>query len=378
MEKIPVSGPWITDKEIEYVADAVRNAWYDKANIYNDRFERAFADYMGLRHAVALPSCTSALHLSLMALGVGPGDEVIVPDVTWIASAAPIVYVGATPVFADIDAQNWCLSPESFEDCITSKTKAVIPVDLYGGMPDWEKIKDIARKKNIVIIEDAAEALGSEYKGQKAGCLGHTGCFSFHGSKTMTTGEGGMLVTDDREIFDRVLFLRDHGRKPGDVMFFNSEVGYKYKMSSMQAALGLAQIERAEVLVDKKRRIFDWYHDRLSGVDGLELNFESKQTKNSYWMVSVILDPKFGIQKEELFQKMNEYGISSRPFFYPLSAIPAFENTDQAVIAQGRNHISYRISPYGLNLPCGMNMDKEKVTRVCSTLLQILNKADCL
>ncbi|WP_300464815.1 DegT/DnrJ/EryC1/StrS family aminotransferase [Desulfobacula sp.] len=376
MEKIPVSGPWITDKEIEYVADAARNAWYENANIYNDRFERAFAEYMGLSHAVALPSCTSALHLSLMALGIGPGDEVIVPDVTWIATAAPIIYVGATPVFADIDVQNWCLSPASFQDCITPRTKAVIPVDLYGGMPDWEKIHAIARRNNLGVIEDAAEALGSEYKGQKAGCLGDTGCFSFHGSKTMTTGEGGMLVTNNKDLFDRVLFLRDHGRKPGDVMFFNSEVGHKYKMSSMQAALGLAQIERAEELVDKKRQIFDWYHDRLGSMDGLTLNFEPDQTKNSYWMVSIILDSIFGIQKEALIQKMNDYGLSCRPFFYPLSAIPAFNQTDQAAVAQKRNRISYQISPYGINLPCGMNMDEKKVNYVCSTLLQILNMAD--
>jgi perosamine synthetase len=185
-----------------------------------------------------------------------------------------------------------------------------------------------------------------------------------------------MLVTNDQDLFDRVLFLRDHGRKPGDVMFFNSEVGHKYKMSSLQAALGLAQIERAEELVDKKRRIFDWYHDRLGGTDGITLNFEPDQTKNSYWMVSIILDPIFGIQKEALIQKMNDYGISCRPFFHPLSAIPAFNNTDQAAIAQNRNRISYQISPYGINLPCGMNMDEKKVNYVCSTLLQILNLAD--
>lgn len=373
MENIPVSGPWITDKEIEYVTDAVRNAWYSNANMYHERFEAAFAEYMGLGYAVALPSCTSALHLSLLAMGVGPGDEVIVPDVTWIASAAPIIYVGATPVFADIDERTWCLSPESFAECITSKTKAVIPVDLYGGMPNWKKNHEIARRHNIAVIEDAAEALGSEYQGRKAGCFGDTGCFSFHGSKTMTTGEGGMLVTDNKDIIDRVLFLRDHGRKPGDFMFFNSEVGYKYKMSSMQAALGLAQIERVKELVYKKRQIFDWYHEDLNGIDGLTLNFEPEQTKNSYWMVSVILDPEFDVPKETLFQKMNASGISCRPFFYPLSAIPAFYETDQAVVARDRNHVSYRISPYGINLPCGMNMDEEKVKYVCSNLLRILN-----
>lgn len=374
MQNISISGPWITDKEVEYVADAARNAWYENANMYHERFEKAFAEYLGVKYAVALPSCTSALHLSLLVLGVGPGDEVIVSDVTWIASAAPIIYVGAIPVFADMDEKTWCISAESFEKCITPKTKAVIPVDLYGGMPDWDRILEIARKHNIAVIEDAAEALGSEYKGRKAGAFGDTGTFSFHGSKTMTTGEGGMLVTNNNELFNRVLFLRDHGRKPGDVLFFNAEVGYKYKMSSMQAALGLAQIERVDELVDKKRQIFSWYEKALTGIDGITLNFEPDGTKNSYWMVSIILDQKFGIKKEELFYKMQEQDISCRPFFFPLSAIPAFYESVEAEKARERNRVSYGISPFGVNLPCGMNMDEEMVRYVCDVFKRELLK----
>jgi len=373
MNKIPVSGPWITEKEVEYVTDAARNAWYGNANMYHERFEKAFAEYLDVKYAVTLPSCTSALHLSLLALGIGPGDEVIVPDVTWIATAAPVVYVGATPVFADIDEKTWCMTAESFEECITLRTKAVIPVDLYGGMPEWDGILEIARRHNISVIEDAAEALGSEYKGKKAGVFGDTGTFSFHGSKTMTTGEGGMLVTDNKEIFNRVLFLRDHGRKPGDVMFFNAEVGYKYKMSSMQAALGLAQIERVEELVERKRKIFGWYKKELDGIDGITLNYEPEGTKNSYWMVSIILDQKFSIKKEDLFYKMQAQGISCRPFFFPLSVIPAFYETDDARKARERNIVSYKVSPYGLNLPCGMNMDDEKVRYVCDALNTIID-----
>lgn len=373
MNTISVSGPWITDKEVEYVTDAARNAWYGNANMYHERFEKAFAEYLDVKYAVTLPSCTSALHLSLLALGIGPGDEVIVPDVTWIATAAPAAYVGATPVFADMDEKTWCISAKSFEECITPRTKAVIPVDLYGGMPDWDIILEIARRHNISVIEDAAEALGSEYKGKKAGVFGDTGTFSFHGSKTMTTGEGGMLVTDNKDIFNRVLFLRDHGRKPGDVMFFNAEVGYKYKMSSMQAALGLAQIERADELVDKKRKIFAWYKKGLDGIDGITLNYEPEGTKNSYWMVSIIFDQKFSIKKEDLFYKMQAQGISCRPFFFPLSAIPAFYETVEAEKARERNVVSYKFSPYGLNLPCGMNMDEEKVRYVCDALNTIID-----
>src|SRR5882762_3844983 len=174
MERIPVAGPSITQKEIDYVTDAVTNAWYGNANLYHDRFEKSFADYLGVRYAVALPSCTSAIHLSLLALDIGPGDEVIVPDATWIASAAPVTYVGATPVFADIDEKTWCLSAKSLEQCITTRTKAVIPVDLYGNMPDMDAILEVARRNNIPVIEDAAEAAGARYKGRRAGSFGDT------------------------------------------------------------------------------------------------------------------------------------------------------------------------------------------------------------
>ena len=255
MANVPISGPWITDKEIAYVTDAVTNAWYGNHSVYHDRFERAFAQYLGVKHAVSLPSCTSGLHLALAALGIGPGDEVIVPDVTWIATAAPIQYVGATPVFADIDRDSWCLSAASFESLITERTKAVIVVDLYGNLPDMAAIRRIASARGIHVIEDAAEAHGSEQHGRKAGSFGDVGVFSFHGSKTLTTGEGGLLATDNTALFERVLFLRDHGRLPGDRYFFNQEVAFKYKMSSMQAALGLAQLERIDELVAKKLQL---------------------------------------------------------------------------------------------------------------------------
>jgi perosamine synthetase len=201
MEKIPVSGPWVTQKEIDYVADAAKTAWYQNANIYNERFEEAFAEYLGVRYAVSLPSCTSAIHLSLVALGIGPGDEVIVPDITWIATAAPVSYVGANPVFADIDTKSWCLRADSVEQCITPRTKAILPVDLYGNVPDWDDILDVAKKYNLAVIEDAAEAIGSTFRGKLSGTFGDTGVFSFHGSKTLTTGEGGMLVTSNMDIF---------------------------------------------------------------------------------------------------------------------------------------------------------------------------------
>ena len=369
---IPVSGPSITQKEVDYVTDAVRSAWYGNANAFHDRFEVAFSAYCGRAHAVALPSCTSALHLALLALGIGQGDEVIVPDVTWIASVAPVRYVGATPVFADIDAQSWCLSPESFEEAITPRTKAAIVVDLYGSMPDWDRLAEIASRHGIALIEDAAEAIGSRWKERRAGSFGVMSTFSFHGSKTLTTGEGGMLLVDDDKLLARVLKLRDHGRKPGDIMFFNEELGWKYKMSAMQAALGLAQLERVDELVEGKRRNFSSYREELSDWNRGSLNPDIPGLFNSYWMTTVILDSAPGLTKEELVPRMRARGIDVRPFFYPLSIIPAFRDTAQAARARDRNQVAVRLSPYGVNLPSALNLDKASVTKVCSALREIV------
>ncbi|WP_135548934.1 DegT/DnrJ/EryC1/StrS family aminotransferase [Paenibacillus cymbidii] len=370
---IPVSGPSITQKEIDYVCDAVRCAWYDRANTYNDRFETAFAAHIGTKYAISLPSCTSAIHLALLSRNVGPGDEVIVPDITWIATAAPICYVGATPVFADIDERTWCLSPESFAMHVTNKTKAVIPVHLYGNMADMDRIRQIAAAYDIAVIEDAAEAIGSEYKGSKSGSLGHAGVFSFHGSKTMTTGEGGMLVTNSEDIYRRALVLRDHGRLPGDTMFRNEEVAYKYKMSSLQAALGLAQLERIEELVAMKREIFAWYLEELGSIPGVTLNPDSPDVRNSYWMVTALVDAKYGIDKEAMIRLLAGKHIHSRPFFHPLSSLSAFRHLPQAVRAQESNVNSYAISPYAFNLPSGLTMTRETVHYVCKTLRSILD-----
>ncbi len=372
MERIPISGPWITKREIDYVTDAVANAWYANANIYNKRFEEVFSEYLDVKYAISLPSCTSAIHLSLLSLGVGVGDEIIVPDLTWIASSSPISYVGATAVFADVDEKTWCLSAKSFEQVITPETKAVILVDLYGNMPDIDSVCEIAQRNGIAVIEDAAEAIGSEYKKHKAGSFGETGVFSFHGSKTLTTGEGGMLVTNNNNIYNKSLFLRDHGRKAGDKMFWNTEVAYKYKMSSMQAALGLAQLERIDELVNRKRQIFNWYREELEKIDEVTLNYEAPNTKNTYWMVTVILDEKLGFKKEKIIRLMSEKEIDCRPFFYPLSSLPAYQNSEQANLAKKRNEIAYKISPYGFNLPSGMNMTKEKVKYVCKVLKLLL------
>lgn len=372
MKRIPIAGPWITQKEIDYVTDAVTHSWYENANVYPQRFESSFAEYVGRKFASTLPSCTSALHLSLLSLGIGPGDEVIVPDITWIASSAPVSYVGAVPVFADIDPQSWCLDPASFEQNITPKTKAVIVVNLYGNMPDFDAILNVAKRHGIAVIEDAAESIGSEYKGKKAGSFGATSAFSFHGSKTLTTGEGGLLLTNDEALYERCRFLRDHGRKPGDKTFWNTEIGYKYRMSSILAALGLAQLERVDELIERKRKAFSWYQNGLKNMEGITLNSEAPGIKNTYWMVTAVLDPKLGLLKTDLMNALSDHEIDTRPFFHPLSSLPAYAHLPQAKNAQSKNVNAYRIAPYGINLPSSLSLTEEQAAYVCRKLSEIL------
>jgi perosamine synthetase len=370
--KIPVAGPSITQKEVDYVTDAVAHSWYGNANVYQTKFEKAFAEYVGVRYALSLPSCTSAIHLSLLALGIGAGDEVVVPDATWIGSVAPVSYVGATPIFADIENATWCLAADSLAQCITERTKAVILVGLYGNMPDMDGLLAVAAKNGIRVIEDAAEALGAEYRGRKAGRFGDTGVFSFHGSKTLTTGEGGMLVTDREDVYHRVLFLRDHARAPGEKMFWNTEVGHKYRMSDLQAALGLAQLERVEELLERKWDIFKWYRKELSEIGGLTLNPEPLAGRNSYWMTTAVLDPGFGLKKEGLIEELRQKNIDCRPFFYPLSSLPVYARLPQAAEARERNRICYATCPYGVNLPSALNLTRSQIVYVCDVLKRIL------
>ncbi|MCP5055409.1 MAG: DegT/DnrJ/EryC1/StrS family aminotransferase [bacterium] len=375
MDLIPVAGPWITQREIEAVTDAATNAWYGEANTYNQRFESAFASYVDRRYALSLPSCTSALHLALLAHGIAPGDEVVLADVNWIASSAPIQYVGATPVFADIERDSWCLSATSLEACVTPRTKAVIVVDLYGNMPDWDAVLAVAERHGIAVIEDAAESVGATYGGRMAGSFGSVSTFSFHGSKTLTTGEGGMLVTDSSEIHARCRVLCDHGRDPGDRFFYNQEVAYKYKMSSLQAALGNAQLERIGEIIERKRMIFSWYREELGAETGLTLNADLPGVESSYWMITAVWRPELGLDKRKAIELLRERGIDSRPFFHPLSSIPAYQGTPQAKAAAERNQVAYSVAPYGINLPSALNLTREQVTYVCEHVRALVRGA---
>lgn len=362
-EMILTAGPSITEKEISYVSDAAANGWNSDWDGYIKRFESAFAEYVGTRHAVTTSSCTGALHLGLSAMGVGPGDEVIVPDITWVASASSVSYTGARPVFADIDAETWCISPESLAARITPRTKAVMPVHLYGHPADMDGINRVAREHDLDVIEDAAPSLGAEYGGRRTGSLGRASAFSFQGAKIATAGEGGMFATDDDCLHERVVKLGDHGRSPERALW-NDEIGFKYKMSNLQAAMGLAQLERIEELVEKKRRIFSWYRDGLGGAR-LSMNAERDGCRSIYWMTTVVLEGQK--KRDEVIAGLRGYNVDSRPVFYRLSSMPMFESTC--------NPAAESLSRNGINLPSGHNLTKEDVEYVCSALLSVLGEA---
>ena len=365
--KIPINRPSITSLEITYVNDAIANGWGEKCYDYIYKFESLFANYLNVNHALATSSCTGAIHLALMALGVKAGDEVIVPEITWIATVEPILYIGAKPVFVDVERDSWCIDPIKIRNAITSKTKAIIPVHVYGNMCNMDEIMKIANEFDLKVLEDAAEALGSEFNGRKAGSIGHGGVFSFHGTKTMTTGEGGVLVTNDPEMYERAKILNDHGRNPKDPenkMFWMRNYGYKYKMSNLQAALGCAQIERIEELVEKKRQIFNWYKELLSNMP-CRLNPEYSHIKNSYWLPTAVFDTKIGFDRDAFFTKCKEQGIDSRPFFFPLSSLPMFEEKKE-------NGVAYDIYKRAINLPSFHDIELDQVKEVVNTIKKMI------
>ncbi len=369
-QKIYMAGPSITEHEIKTVADAMINGWYENAYDYVEKFEREFAAHHDRKFALMTPNCTAALHLTLMGLGIKTGDEVILPDCTWIASAAPITYTGAKPVLGDIDPVNWCLSPKSILQKITPATKAVIMVDLYGNMPDYDQILRIAQERNLHLIEDAAESLGSTYKGVRAGKFGIASVFSFHRTKTLTTGEGGMLLTDSEELFKRCKFLRDHGRKEGE-MYFNTEVAYKYMPFNVQAALGYAQFQRIDELVGKKRQILSWYQKYLNGIKDICLNPEPDGGVNGVWCTTLVWGNRYQLHKKEFIKKMDTFGFAIRPFFYPLSSMPAF--TKWAGESAKTNTNAYDISDRGVNLPSALNIEEAQVKSLCEAIKKILS-----
>ena len=360
---ILTAGPSITEKEIAYVNDAVSNGWNEKWNEYIIKFQEEFSRYIGVKHALATSSCTGAMHLGLKSFGIKENDEVIVPEITWIATASAVTYVNAKPVFVDIEEDTWCINPESIRKAITSKTKAIIPVHLYGHPANMDEIMEISEANNLIIIEDAAPSLGASYKDKKTGSFGDCSAFSFQGAKTATTGEGGILLTNNSEKFQEIEKLGDHGRS-FDKKLWNDEIGFKYKMSNIQAALGLAQLERIDELVNKKRQIFSWYKKILGEINGIRMNIEKSGSRNTYWMSTIIVKENVGISREDIIQKLKEWNIDSRPTFYPLSHMPMFDTQ--------HNKNAENFSKNGINLPSGHNLEEKQVDYICEVLKKII------
>jgi len=363
-EMILTAGPSVTKKEIDYVTDAVTNGWNNDWNKYLVKFENSLADYVGVKHSLSTSSCTGALHLSMLACGIGPGDEVIIPDITWVASASAVAYVGATPVFCDIDPVSWCMDLESMARLVTPKTKAIMPVHLYGHPANMPAIMKFARSNNLLVIEDAAPSIGAEIDGQKTGSFGDAAGFSFQGAKILSTGEGGMFVSNNDEIFSRVKSLNDHGRDPSRPLAA-VEVGYKYKMSNLQAAMGLAQMERVEELVSRKREINSIYQELLESCPGIKVTTELPGCKSIHWMTSVELCGFNYDKRQEFMAKLKANFVDSRPVFSPLSSLPMFDE-------RGHNPVAKRVGESAINLPSGHNLNIEQLEHVAKTIKKLI------
>lgn len=361
---IPVAEPSITEKEIKYVLDAVKSGWVSSLGHYINEFEKRFAEYIGVKYASTTTNGTTALHLALVSLGIKEKDEVIVPDLTFVAVANAVAYTGAKPIFVDIDPETWCIDPKAIKRAITTKTKAIIPVHLYGHPADMDAVNEIAQEYCLYVIEDAAEAHGAEYKSKKVGSLGDVGIFSFYGNKLITTGEGGMITTNDEGIYERAKFLRDHAMSK-ERRYWHTEIGFNYRITNLQAALGLAQLERIEELLEKKRQIFKWYNEFLCEVKGIKLNPEKDWAKNAFWMICLVMDKYSVISRDELMLKLRNKNIDTRPFFYQMSQMPMYTSDVE-------NQIAHHIAKRGLNLPSGVNLIREDVEWVSEALSILL------
>jgi len=360
---ILTAGPSVTEREGVYAYDAALHGWNRNWSGYLSRFERQFAEYVSVKYALATSSCTGALQIALMALDIGPGDEVIVPDLTWVATANAVRYVGATPVFADIELDTWNLDVNSVEQLITDKTKAIMPVHMYGHPARMTGLVSLAQRHNLKIVEDAAPAIGAEWQGQRCGSFGDFAGFSFQGAKLLVTGEGGMLVTDNEALYQKALKIWDQGRNPARAFWIDAD-GVKFKMSNIQAAIGLAQLERSDELIEMKRRIFSWYQDGLADLPHITLNGEVAGARSIYWMSSLRLDEAASVTRDGLMEILKQYNIDSRPVFPAISQYPVW------TLRQASQPVALRVGAQALNLPSGVCLKKAEADYICRIIRQ--------
>ncbi len=363
---ILTAGPSISGREAVYSFDAAVNGWNSNWSKYLTSFEKQFAEYVGVKYAMATSSCTGALQIALMALDVGPGDEVIVPDQTWVATANAVRYVGAIPVFADIELDTWNIDVRSIESLITSKTKAIMPVHMYGHPARMTAIVELAKKYGLKIVEDAAPAIGAEWEGKRCGSFGDFGAFSFQGAKLMVTGEGGMLVTNDEALYQKAYKIWDQGRNPSRAFWIDVD-GVKFKMSNIQAALGLGQLERVDELIEMKRRLFSWYQEGLDGVPFITMNKEVEGARSIYWMSSLFIDEAAPVSRDELIKLLKSKNVDTRPVFPAISQYPIWPRQQQP------QPTAMRVGLGAMNLPSGVCLTKDEVMYVSAQIRQILS-----
>jgi perosamine synthetase len=361
---IPLCIPEIKGNEWKYVKECIDTSWVSSVGSYVDLFEKNFNDYVGSKRAVVTMNGTAAIQLALVALGVSEGDEVIVPSLTFISPVNAIKYVGANPVFVDVCRDTFVMDVNKVEELITSKTKAILPVHIYGHPVDMDPLMDIAKKYNLYIIEDATEALGSKYKEKMAGTVGHIGCFSFNGNKLITTGAGGMLVTNDEKLGDKAKFLSNQTKVTlENKAFYHPEIGYNFRMPNLLAAFGVAQLERVDEYLKIKRENAEYYNQLLKDIKGLTLPAEKEWAVNCQWLYSILVEDDYGIPRDELIKRLGESKIEARPFFMPIHEMPPYKEC-----RHGNMTVTQELYEKGINLPSSVGLDKKDIEFVYNVI----------
>ncbi|MEO7033281.1 MAG: DegT/DnrJ/EryC1/StrS family aminotransferase [Polyangiaceae bacterium] len=367
---IPVCEPLLGGRELEYVTKAVSGGWISSGGSYVGEFERAFAKYLGVPYAVTTTNGTTALHLALVAAGIGPGDEVIIPAFTMIASAFAVCYTGAKPVFVDADVTNWNIDPALVEAKITPRTKAIMPVHVYGHSCDMDALQKIADKHGLLVIEDAAEALGSLYKGRKCGAIGDVNCFSLFANKLITTGEGGMVIARDDRFIEKLRYYKNLCFPlDGSRRYVHDEIGFNFRMPNVLAAIGLAQIERVDVYLEARRANALRYNKLLGGQRGITIPPELPWTVSSYWMYSILIGDDFGVSRDAVMLGLKAAGIETRSFFVSMHRQPALAKYGCDV--SGQYPVTDELSRTGLYLPSGSGLTDEQIARISNALLAL-------
>jgi len=367
---IPVNEPLIGEKELEYVTECLKTGWISSAGRFIEAFEEKWAAYCGRKYGIAVSNGSTALQVGVGCLNLQPGDEVIMPTFTIISCALAVIYNGGVPVLIDSDAETWCMDVSQIEAKITPRTKAIMPVHMYGHPVDMDPVIELAKKHKLKIVEDAAEAHGAEYKSKKCGSFGDTSCFSFYANKIITTGEGGMVLTDNAEYAEKARSLRNLCFKK-NYRFYHTELGHNFRLTNLQAAIGLAQVERVEQLVEKKRWMGKLYTEKLRDIPELQLPIEKSWAKSVYWMYGVVLDKKTGIDASELARRLRKHGVDTRPFFLGMHEQPVLHGL--GLCKDEHYPVAEKIARQGLYLPSGLTLTENDINTVVAAVKNSLS-----